>query len=108
LSQKLNFYETFVANIWRNSPETKEQASIIYKSDHLANNIIEENKLKEKGLLYSFENRFPILPLSSISYFCVKDIRDIKFTKLLNKFMELENENDFISMLILSRYNFYS
>lgn len=86
-----------MANIWRNSPESKEQAVIIYKTNHLANNTIEESKIKEKGLYYNFENRFPILPLNSISYFSVKDIREINFTKLFNKFMEIDNDPDYLS-----------
>ncbi len=101
LTQKLNFYETFVANIWRSSPETKDQAVVIYKTNHLANNIVEESKIKENGLYYNFENRFPVLPSSSISYFSVKDIREINFTKLFNKFMEIDTDQDYL------RINFF-
>ena len=93
----MNFYETFVANIWRNCPESKEQATVIYKTNHLVNNFIEESKIKEKGFFYSFENRFPILPLNSICFFSVKDIRDINFTKLYNKFMEIDTETEYLS-----------
>lgn len=101
LTQKLNFYETFVANIWRSSPESKDQAVVIYKTNHLANNIVEESKIRENGLYYNFENRFPVLPSSSISYFSVKDIREINFTKLFNKFMEIDTDQDYL------RINFF-
>jgi len=71
---------------------------IIYKTNHLANNIIDESKIREKGLYYSFENRFPILPLNSISYFSIKDLRDINFTRLFNKFLEIDTETEYLSI----------
>lgn len=97
MSQKLNYYETFVSNVWRIGPDSKEQANMIYKFKK-ENNIhyLENLKIKEKGTYYSFENRFPILPLNSISYFSIKEIREIKFSKLYNKFMQIETEEEFI------------
>jgi hypothetical protein len=95
LSQKLNYYETYVSNIWRNGPDCKEQANMIYKFKNEDNRYYLDNiKIKEKGTYYSFENRFPILPLNSISYFSTKEIKEIKFSKLYNKFMKIETETE--------------
>jgi hypothetical protein len=75
LSSKLGYYDSQVANIWRKGPESKEQANIIYKINHLTN-FLEDSIIKSNGTYQNFENRFPFLPRQAITYFNINDIND--------------------------------
>lgn len=61
------------------------------------NNFLEDVNIKSKGLFYSFENRFPVLPLTATLYFSVKEILEINFGGLFNKFMDIDPESEYSS-----------
>src|SRR5689334_15514630 len=90
LAHKLNFYETQVACIWRLGPESKEQSNIIYKINHNSC-FVDDNTIKSSGSFQKFENRFPLLPKSSILYFNINDIDNTELQEIYEACLNHKN-----------------
>jgi hypothetical protein len=90
LAHKLNYFETQVACIWRLGPESKEQSNIIYKINHNSS-FIDDGTIKSTSSYQKFENRFPILPKSSILYFNINDINNAELLEINESCLNYKN-----------------
>jgi len=94
----LNFYDSQVSQIWRKSPESKEQANVIYKINHLSN-FVDENVVKSSGTYHNFEGRFPFLPKVSATYFNINDINNDEIKIIIEECFSNVKNLDLVAQL---------
>jgi len=83
-------FDSQYLNVWRKPPLNKENVCNIFKTLHTQNFYEEEIIMNNK--ITSIENKFPILPLTAISYVKMNEINNNIEKKLnLDKFTELKN-----------------
>ena len=71
-------------NIWRQSPQNKESVLNIYKKEQIQ--FFYEDEIISNNKISSIENKFPILPLSAISFL---DFSEINFK--IENYFNLQN-----------------
>lgn len=91
MANKSSQFEASILNIWRKGPETKEQANIIYKTNHISN-IYDSSIIKSNSSYQSFETRFPIIPKVAVQYFNFSEINNDSIKIIRNQLFEKKSE----------------